>query len=35
MAAFNLVNIVTIIVTVFTLTAVGFFVGKWIGFISN
>ncbi|UUM20907.1 2-hydroxycarboxylate transporter family protein [Mycoavidus sp. SF9855] len=31
MAAFNLANIVTIIVTVVTLTTVGFFVGKWIG----
>ncbi|GAM51938.1 malate Na(+) symporter [bacterium endosymbiont of Mortierella elongata FMR23-6] len=31
MAAFNLANIVTIVVTVFTLTTVGFFVGKWIG----
>ncbi|MCX8567146.1 MAG: citrate carrier protein, CCS family [Glomeribacter sp. 1016415] len=29
--AFTLANIVTIVVTVFTLTAVGFFVGKWIG----
>ncbi len=31
MAAFNLANLVTIIVTVVTLTTVGFFVGKWIG----
>ncbi len=31
MAAFNLANIITILVTVFTLTTVGFFVGKWIG----
>ncbi|WP_370576616.1 2-hydroxycarboxylate transporter family protein [Mycoavidus sp. B2-EB] len=31
MVAFNLANIVTIVVTVFTLTTVGFFVGKWIG----
>ncbi len=31
MAAFHLANLVTIVVTVFTLTTVGFFVGKWIG----
>ncbi len=31
MAAFTLANIVTIAVTVFTLTTVGFFVGKWVG----
>ncbi len=30
MAAFTLANIVTIAVTVFTLTRVGFFVGKWV-----
>ncbi len=31
MAAFTLANLVTITVTVFTLTTVGFFVGKWVG----
>ncbi len=31
MAAFTLANIVIITVTVFTLTTVGFFVGKWVG----
>ncbi|UUM20811.1 2-hydroxycarboxylate transporter family protein [Mycoavidus sp. SF9855] len=31
MAAFTLANVVTIAVTVFTLTMVGFFVGKWVG----
>ncbi len=31
MAAFTLANVVTIAVTVFTLTTVGFFVGKWVG----
>ncbi len=31
MAAFTLANVVTISVTVFTLTTVGFFVGKWVG----
>ncbi len=31
MAAFTLANIVVITVTVFTLTVVGFFVGKWVG----
>ncbi len=31
MAAFTVANIVTVAVTVFTLTTVGFFVGKWIG----
>ncbi|WP_232034116.1 2-hydroxycarboxylate transporter family protein [Mycoavidus cysteinexigens] len=31
MAAFNLANIVTIVVTVVMLTTVGFFVGKWVG----
>ncbi len=30
-AAFNLANIVTIVVTVLTLTTVGFFVGRWVG----
>ncbi len=31
MAAFTLANIAVITITVFTLTTVGFFVGKWIG----
>ncbi len=31
MAAFTLANVITIAVTVFTLTTVGFFVGKWVG----
>ncbi len=30
-AAFNLANIITIVVTVLTLTTVGFFVGRWVG----
>ncbi|UAW64960.2 2-hydroxycarboxylate transporter family protein [Mycoavidus sp. HKI] len=31
MAAFTVANIITIVVTVLTLTTVGFFVGKWVG----
>ncbi len=31
MAAFTLANVVTIAVTVFTLSTVDFFVGKWVG----
>ena len=31
MAAFTLVNLITIVSTVVTLMAVGFFVGRWLG----
>lgn len=31
LAAFNFANIITIVVTVLTLTTVGFFVGRWVG----